>query len=40
MEKYLRDTKGAKYSPLNINSNRETSLAILVPRSYLAYIAY
>ena len=40
MEKHLRDAKGAKYSPLNINSNRETSLIILVPWSYPAYIAY
>ena len=40
MEKYLRDAEGAKYSPLNVNSNRETSLIILVPRSRPAYVAH
>ena len=40
MEKHLRDAEGAKYSSFDINSNKEISLAILVPRSYLAYMAY
>ena len=38
MEKYFRDAKGAKYGSFDINSNREISLIILVPRSRLDYI--